>query len=74
MVLTSSDIGTDAYVVEANLINHFKQAKSWEAVILIDEADVFMERRGPTDLQRNSLVAGEYETAVLISIDSLLET
>ncbi|KAI1372638.1 P-loop containing nucleoside triphosphate hydrolase protein [Hypoxylon crocopeplum] len=58
MVLTSSDIGTDPSSVELNLTKHFKTAKSWGAVLLIDEADVFMERRSTADLVRNSLVAG----------------
>ena len=59
MVLTSSDIGTDPKVVEENLTRNFKQAYRWNAVLLIDEADVFMERRSTADLTRNSLVAGE---------------
>lgn len=58
MVLTSSDIGTDPATVELNLTKSFKAAKRWGAVLLIDEADVFMERRKGTDLARNSLVAG----------------
>ncbi|KAF2438970.1 P-loop containing nucleoside triphosphate hydrolase protein [Karstenula rhodostoma CBS 690.94] len=58
MVLTSSAIGTQPTEVENNLTEHFKRAKSWGAVLLIDEADVFMERRTTADLTRNSLVAG----------------
>lgn len=58
MVLTSSDIGTDPKSIEVNLTRNFKTAKSWGAVLLIDEADVFMERRSTADLVRNSLVAG----------------
>ncbi|KAK2051880.1 ATPase [Colletotrichum caudatum] len=58
MVLTSSDIGTDPRQVEYNLTSNFKRAMSWGAVLLIDEADVFMERRTTSDLTRNSLVAG----------------
>ncbi|KAF1969452.1 P-loop containing nucleoside triphosphate hydrolase protein [Bimuria novae-zelandiae CBS 107.79] len=58
MVLTSSDIGTLPMEVERNLTEHFKRARSWGAVLLIDEADVFMERRTTADLTRNSLVAG----------------
>lgn len=58
MVLTSSDIGTKSEVVERNLTKNFTIARRWGAVLLIDEADVFMERRG-SDLERNSLVAGE---------------
>ncbi|OJJ42804.1 hypothetical protein ASPZODRAFT_136934 [Penicilliopsis zonata CBS 506.65] len=58
MVLTCSDIGTKPEEVEMNLTKHFKMARSWGAVLLIDEADVFMERRSTADLTRNSLVAG----------------
>lgn len=60
MVLTSSDIGTDPSLIELNLTLRFKTATSWGAVLLIDEADVFMERRSTADLARNSLVAGKY--------------
>jgi SpoVK/Ycf46/Vps4 family AAA+-type ATPase len=44
--------------MEATLMNLFKRAKSWGAVMLIDEADVFMHQRDTKDLERNSLVAG----------------
>jgi hypothetical protein len=59
MVITSSDIGTRPDLVEMKLTRIFKTAVSWDAVLLIDEADVFMERRSSTDLNRNSLVAGK---------------
>ncbi|KAH6695531.1 hypothetical protein F5X68DRAFT_163790 [Plectosphaerella plurivora] len=58
MILNTSDIGTDAVTVEGNLTKHFQQAKSWGAVLLIDEADIFMERRSTRNLERNALVAG----------------
>ncbi|KAF5500539.1 Lon protease [Colletotrichum siamense] len=58
MILTTSDIGTDPEAVENNLTDNFKKAMKWNAVLLIDEADVFMERRTTSDLTRNSLVAG----------------
>lgn len=58
MILTSADIGTNPAIVEASLTDKFKTARRWGAVLLIDEADVFMERRGTADLERNSLVAG----------------
>ncbi|KAI8950128.1 P-loop containing nucleoside triphosphate hydrolase protein [Xylaria longipes] len=58
MILTSSDIGTIPSAAEVNLTKHFKAAQRWGAVLLIDEADVFMERRSTADLVRNSLVAG----------------
>ncbi|KAK6222788.1 hypothetical protein LQW54_000597 [Pestalotiopsis sp. IQ-011] len=58
MTLTASDIGTNPSYIEYNLTRHFRTAKSWGAILLIDEADVFMERRTSSDLVRNSLVAG----------------
>jgi hypothetical protein len=56
--LTCSDIGVDPNTVESQLIKYFKLAKQWGAILLIDEADIYMEKRVSQDLQRNSLVAG----------------
>ncbi|KAJ0282559.1 hypothetical protein COL940_005112 [Colletotrichum noveboracense] len=41
---------------------------NWGAVLLIDEADVFMERRSTSDLTRNSLVAGSFDDAFISRI------
>lgn len=68
MVLTSSDIGTDSVIAEANLKREFKKAKSWGAVLLIDEADVFMQERNIRDLTRNTLVAGTSPFSTLSSL------
>ena len=57
MVLTMSDIGTNPKEVEESLARNFRIAKSWKAVLLIDEADVFVARRTVEDLERSSLVA-----------------
>ncbi len=35
----------------------FEMATEWDAVILLDEADVFMAERSPADLARNELVS-----------------
>lgn len=57
MVLTTTDIGTRPEDVEENLARNFKVAKNWNAVLLIDEADVFVANRTIEDLHRSSLVA-----------------
>jgi hypothetical protein len=36
----------------------FQLAEKWKAVVLLDEADVFMEERTTSDIERNSLIAG----------------
>ena len=35
----------------------FSAATKWGAVVLIDEADVFLEKRSLHDLHRNAMVA-----------------
>ena len=57
MVLTTSDIGIEPEEVEENLARNFKTAKSWNALLLIDEADVYLAYRDVKDLKRSSLVA-----------------
>jgi hypothetical protein len=57
MILTTTDIGTSPDLVEKNLTRTFETAKSWDAVLLIDEADVFIANRSVGDLHRSSLVA-----------------
>jgi len=65
MVLTTSDIGIEPDQVEQNLAIKFKTAKSWNAVLLIDEADVYLAYRDVKDLKRSSLVASEYISSSL---------
>ena len=44
--------------MERRLSSWFRLAEFWQAIILIDEADVFLEERVPGDLRRNCLIAG----------------
>lgn len=66
--LTCGDIGTNEVKMEAQLSKWFQLAEKWGAVMLIDEADVYLERRQVTDLKRNSLVAGKLSTYPSIHI------
>ncbi|CRK09940.1 hypothetical protein BN1723_009099 [Verticillium longisporum] len=54
--VTCGDIGTDAKEVEDYLQTVLHLGKIWDCVLLLDEADVFLEERTMADLQRNSLV------------------
>lgn len=56
--LTCGDIGTNEVMAERRLSKWFRLAEIWGAVMLLDEADVFLEKRSISDLQRNSLVSG----------------
>lgn len=52
----SGNLGTDASSIRKNLEEVFKRAKRWDAVLLLDEADVFVLERG-NDIQQNAIVA-----------------
>ncbi|KAL9004062.1 MAG: hypothetical protein Q9188_003097 [Gyalolechia gomerana] len=59
--ISVADVGTEARKVEANLSKIFALATSWQAILLIDEADVFLEKRGhgmSANTERNALVSG----------------
>ena len=55
--LSCSDIGINPDMVEQKLLKFFKRAKLWGAVLLLDEADIYLEQRTSRDLERNCLVA-----------------
>jgi SpoVK/Ycf46/Vps4 family AAA+-type ATPase len=55
--VTCGDIGTDPESVEKYLETVLYIGTVWRCVVLLDEADVFLEERTPTDLQRNALVS-----------------
>lgn len=57
--LTCGDIGTNEVTAERTLSKWFLLAEKWGAVMLLDEADVFLEKRSVSDLKRNSLVSGK---------------
>jgi len=57
LTLTCADLGTDPSNMEIKLQEWFKIAQHWDCILLIDEADVYMENRETSDLERNNLVA-----------------
>ncbi|KAK3690381.1 putative 26S protease regulatory subunit [Podospora appendiculata] len=58
VVVSVAEIGLDASRAERNLEKLFNLATKWEAILLVDEADVFLETRGATSsASRNALVS-----------------
>ena len=69
--VTCGDVGTKAEEVEKYLESVLHLGKIWGCVVLLDEADVFLEQRSLEDLQRNALVSVflrvlEYHEGILI--------
>lgn len=55
--ITSGELGTSAKQLETALKTALDLAKTFRAVLLLDEADVFLEKRSPHDVERNALVS-----------------
>jgi len=50
------ELGTNTDELEKKLREILELASTWNAVILIDEADIFLERRSENDIVRNAMV------------------
>ncbi|KAI0859713.1 P-loop containing nucleoside triphosphate hydrolase protein [Xylaria cubensis] len=55
--ITCGDIGLQPTQVDKELERHFKLADRWGAVLLLDEADVFLVARDWANMARNALVS-----------------
>lgn len=58
--MTSGHLAGPPPLVEIRLVEQITLATRWNALVLLDEADVFMQERNLQDLDRNSLVSSEY--------------
>jgi SpoVK/Ycf46/Vps4 family AAA+-type ATPase len=57
LTITCGDLGTNAMSVDQELTRWLRLGTLWNAVLLFDEADVFLEARAHGDIDRNSLVS-----------------
>ncbi|KAF3934426.1 hypothetical protein ABW19_dt0209334 [Dactylella cylindrospora] len=55
--VSAGSLGTDAVSLEKNLEKILKLCTIWKAVLLLDEADVYLEERSLHDIERNALVS-----------------
>ncbi|KAK5721385.1 hypothetical protein LTR17_014596 [Elasticomyces elasticus] len=55
--VSAGELGTDSAKLEVKLNEILDIASTWGAVLLLDEADVFLERREAHDISRNALVS-----------------
>jgi hypothetical protein len=70
-VISAGKIGSIAESVEQYLHDTFVMAHKWGAIVLLDNADAFLQARQPDDIHRNSIVSVflrylEYHQVVLI--------
>ncbi|KAK7963825.1 hypothetical protein PG988_010799 [Apiospora saccharicola] len=57
--ITCGDLGESLEDIETRLDVHSKRADKWGAVLLLDEADVFLMKRDWKDTHRNAMVSSQ---------------
>lgn len=77
--LQAEELGSDAFVLGQCLRNVLDLVTDWDAILLLDEADVFLSRRTLGDFKRNELVSIflrnlEYFDGIMFLTTNLLES
>jgi len=54
--VNATDLGTTVNDIEENMTTIMNLANRWNALVLCDEADVFVEKRTTSDINRNAIV------------------
>jgi hypothetical protein len=77
--VSAGELGTDSHSLEQDLNRIMDITHSWGAILLLDEADVFLEARQANDIHRNSLVSvflrlTEYYQGILFLTTNRVET
>lgn len=55
--ISCGDLGIEPEQLEARLKEVFQYAVTWKAILLLDEADIFLQERDIHDVKRNALVS-----------------
>ena len=56
-MVSVGEIGTEAVEVERRLKDILETAQRWNAILLLDECDIFLEKRKEDDMERNAVVS-----------------
>ncbi|PBK97441.1 P-loop containing nucleoside triphosphate hydrolase protein [Armillaria gallica] len=75
-VVSAGELGTRPSELDNALVDILERARMWDAVLLLDEAEVFLQERKTDDLKRNALVSIflrqlEYYQGILILTTNL---
>lgn len=55
--ISVGELGSSVEALEKRLAEILEIAHAWNAILLLDEADIFMEKRSTNDIQRNAMVS-----------------
>ncbi|KAF8521951.1 P-loop containing nucleoside triphosphate hydrolase protein [Hysterangium stoloniferum] len=75
--VSAGELGTEVIEVDNNLTKILELSRTWNAVLLLDEAEVYLQKRNSTDVSRNALVSIflrqlEYYQGILILTTNLI--
>lgn len=78
-MVSAGELGTDSRLLEGELQRILDICHAWGAILLLDEADVFLEKRNMHDIHRNALVSIflrqlEYFQGILFLTTNRVET
>ncbi|KAF3940043.1 hypothetical protein ABW19_dt0207954 [Dactylella cylindrospora] len=78
-VLSSGEMGDNSYAVQQSLDRVLELTERWNAVLLLDEADVFLAKRDNNHLARNAITSVflrklEYYRGILLLTTNRLES
>jgi len=78
-MMSAGDLGLDPRTVESSLRDILEMCTKWNAILLLDEADVFLEQRSLHELERNKLVSIflrvlEYSECILFLTTNRVQT
>jgi hypothetical protein len=57
--VNGGELGTSAASIQTGLEKAFGLVSRWDAILLLDEADAFLSRRGES-VEKNALVSGRW--------------
>lgn len=61
--VSGDELSVDVSKVEAKLKDIFNLTKRWNAIVILDEADVVMSKRDSKELERNAIVASQFASS-----------
>ena len=63
--MSAGELGETAAEVEDSLELVLELTSKWNAILLLDECDMFLEARTTADIRRNRLISSEFLSALL---------
>lgn len=63
-LMSATELGETASEIEESLEQVLELTSKWNAILLLDECDIFLAARSTSDIRRNCLVSGKFTNKV----------